>query len=168
MTAIADTCAELPNPDPLEWLKAKALHGARVRDQEGARVLLAHIAAQNEELKDMRGAVLELQRDLCAKAGVPMPSERPVVDKLRERVRRLEEALCLLRKFVQAQFSQFCDEEAPEGWREMAVKHGIIHLAPFDPAEHVFDEGSAAREIGEDWYVLTDAARAALDHRGAT
>lgn len=51
------------------------------------------IEALMAEKHEQAVAILELQREACARDGVPMPSERPVVDKLRDRIEALQSAL---------------------------------------------------------------------------
>lgn len=55
--------------------------------------LLARVRELEAIEREANEAILELQQQLCAQAGVPMPSERPVVEKLRARVAELEAAL---------------------------------------------------------------------------
>ena len=77
--------------DTIDALKAEVAKIAgnwKVIDQQAAR-----IAKLESEAKDRDEAILELQHAACARDGVPMPSERPVVDKLRDRIAKLEAAL---------------------------------------------------------------------------
>ncbi len=41
------------------------------------------------ELKDANAVIHVLQQEACNRAGVPMPSQRSLVDKLREEIERL-------------------------------------------------------------------------------
>lgn len=45
---------------------------------------VAEVERLREEKIELNKGILELQREMCARDSVPMPSERPVVDKLRE------------------------------------------------------------------------------------
>ena len=45
------------------------------------------------ELKEANEAILELQREACARDGVPMPSERPLVDELKIKIQVMEQTL---------------------------------------------------------------------------
>ncbi len=51
---------------------------------------IEHLRAEKIELNE---GIRELQREICARDGVPMPSERPVVDKLRAEIERLSAML---------------------------------------------------------------------------
>ena len=55
--------------------------------------LLSTIEALLAERKEQAEVILDLQRAACARDGVPMPSERPLVEKLRARIAELEGAL---------------------------------------------------------------------------
>lgn len=67
----------------------------RLRNNDTAKHLCGLAADEIErlkvELREERVAVLELQQEACNRAGVPMPSQRPVVDRLREVLARIHE-----------------------------------------------------------------------------
>lgn len=71
-------------PTIIEALIAE-VEALRLIIEENARTA----ARQQEALVEERAAVLELQREACARDGVPMPSERPLVDKLRAMLDRI-------------------------------------------------------------------------------
>lgn len=82
--------------EPYAWQDGDVLR----KDVSTIRSLLAALEAKRarvaelEEIeREANEAILELQQRLCAQAGVPMPSERPVVEKLRASVAKLEAAL---------------------------------------------------------------------------
>ena len=60
---------------------------------ETAAPTIRALELENQKLRvakrESDEAILELQREACARDGVPMPSERPLVDKLRDENQRL-------------------------------------------------------------------------------
>ena len=55
--------------------------------------LVGEVERLRAEKIELNEGILDLQRMLCARDGVPMPSERPLVDKLRAEVERLGEVV---------------------------------------------------------------------------
>ena len=49
-----------------------------------AQAIVERVVALEADKREQAETILEFQREECARVGVPMPSERPVVDKLRE------------------------------------------------------------------------------------
>jgi DNA repair exonuclease SbcCD ATPase subunit len=47
----------------------------------------------NEAIRELNEAIRELQQEACDRAGVPMPSQRPLVERLREQCDELVSAL---------------------------------------------------------------------------
>lgn len=65
----------------------------RLRNNHTAKHLCGLAADEIErlkvELREERVAILELQQEACDRAGVPMPSQRSVVDRMREMLGRV-------------------------------------------------------------------------------
>ncbi len=82
-----------------EWKEQAAKsHSRLVRTAVPA--LVAEVERLRAEKIELNEGILELQRMLCARDGVPMPSERPLVDKLREEIERLQEAAGLAETII--------------------------------------------------------------------
>lgn len=93
--------------------------------------LIAEVERLRADLIEERTAVRELQRDACARDGVPMPSERPVVDKMRAEVERLRE---VVRGFLDCPEIADCapDDKDPE---TDALERRARAALPEEPAD---------------------------------
>lgn len=70
----------------------------RLRNNDTAKHLCGLAADEIErlkvELREERVAILELQQEACDRAGVPMPSQRSVVDGLRAALQSIANNTC--------------------------------------------------------------------------
>lgn len=77
----------------------------RFRDKELVKEAADALERLQDELKETRQTVWDLQNEQCARDGVPMPSQRPLVDKQREEIERLRSAAINLNAAVDAMWN---------------------------------------------------------------
>jgi hypothetical protein len=131
-----------PNYDPFR------LSSALIRDKELARTCspdvvqrLATELLKYKELgatiKELQQAIRELQQEACNRDGVPMPSERPLVDKLREQMNRMSSVLTAT--------AEYFDTLAAEA-RETASNEWYSRAQRSDAREDMVAQENMARQ----------------------
>ncbi len=97
---------------------------ADMSDCDGIMARDETIRLQDEQIKELNAAILELQAAACARDGVPMPSERPLVDKLRERI-AAHDAECLA---LGAEIKTLRDEGQQQAARIKALEAALLEV----------------------------------------